>query len=111
MPQMRREMVDIGMDGWILKPIDFARLSALLKVCSIPRTAWLITGSRDTRGRRRMAVGAGAALRCLFRRLRSRRAATGNNDVSSSDQSATPSQQVSSPRPRWSTTELHTRGR
>ncbi|SPC64574.1 related to phytochrome [Ustilago sp. UG-2017b] len=30
-PQMREEMVDIGMDGWILKPIDFARLSALLK--------------------------------------------------------------------------------
>ncbi len=30
-PQMRKEMVDIGMDGWILKPIDVARLSALLK--------------------------------------------------------------------------------
>ncbi|KAJ9475771.1 Osmosensing histidine protein kinase SLN1 [Pseudozyma hubeiensis] len=30
-PQMRQEMVDIGMDGWILKPIDFARLGALLK--------------------------------------------------------------------------------
>ncbi|KAJ1021103.1 hypothetical protein NDA16_003889 [Ustilago loliicola] len=30
-PQMRKEMVEIGMDGWILKPIDFARLSALLK--------------------------------------------------------------------------------
>ena len=30
-PQMRQEMVDIGMDGWLLKPIDFARLSALLK--------------------------------------------------------------------------------
>ena len=28
---MREEMVDIGMDGWILKPIDFARLGALLK--------------------------------------------------------------------------------
>lgn len=30
-PQMRKEMVDIGMDGWLLKPIDFARLNALLK--------------------------------------------------------------------------------
>lgn len=30
-PQMRQEMVDIGMDGWLLKPIDFARLGALLK--------------------------------------------------------------------------------
>ncbi|PWZ01963.1 hypothetical protein BCV70DRAFT_53916 [Testicularia cyperi] len=30
-PQMRQEMVDIGMDGWLLKPIDFARLSALFK--------------------------------------------------------------------------------
>lgn len=30
-PQMRQEMVDIGMDGWILKPLDFARLNALMK--------------------------------------------------------------------------------
>ncbi|SNX86875.1 related to phytochrome [Melanopsichium pennsylvanicum] len=30
-PQMRNEMVEIGMDGWLLKPIDFARLGALLK--------------------------------------------------------------------------------
>ncbi|KAI3484944.1 hypothetical protein L1887_51834 [Cichorium endivia] len=28
---MRQEMVEIGMDGWLLKPIDFARLGALLK--------------------------------------------------------------------------------
>lgn len=28
---MRQEMCDIGMDGWLLKPIDFSRLHSLLK--------------------------------------------------------------------------------
>lgn len=28
---MREEMVDIGMSGWILKPVDFSRLSILLR--------------------------------------------------------------------------------
>lgn len=28
---MRQEMIDIGMDGWVLKPIDFARLHSLIK--------------------------------------------------------------------------------
>ncbi|CAO1636867.1 unnamed protein product [Sympodiomycopsis kandeliae] len=30
-PEMREEMCEIGMDGWILKPVDFARLNILLK--------------------------------------------------------------------------------
>ncbi|KAN0064316.1 hypothetical protein ACQY0O_002507 [Thecaphora frezii] len=30
-PQMREEMTEIGMDGWTLKPIDFSRLSELMK--------------------------------------------------------------------------------
>lgn len=30
-PNMREEMVQIGMDGWILKPVDFARLNILLR--------------------------------------------------------------------------------
>lgn len=30
-PAMRGEMVEIGMDGWILKPVDFSRLSILLR--------------------------------------------------------------------------------
>lgn len=29
-PEMREEMSTIGMDGWILKPVDFARLNILL---------------------------------------------------------------------------------
>ena len=33
---MREEMVDIGMDGWIPKPIDFVRLSSLLKGITHP---------------------------------------------------------------------------
>ncbi|UZJ54933.1 hypothetical protein CBS101457_004253 [Exobasidium rhododendri] len=28
--RMRREMCDIGMDGWLLKPIDFARLKTIM---------------------------------------------------------------------------------
>ncbi|EPQ27766.1 uncharacterized protein PFL1_04512 [Pseudozyma flocculosa PF-1] len=28
---MREEMTEIGMDGWVLKPIDFGRLSALMR--------------------------------------------------------------------------------
>lgn len=30
-PEMREEMARIGMDGWILKPVDFARLNVLLR--------------------------------------------------------------------------------
>lgn len=30
-PSMREEMTQIGMDGWILKPVDFSRLAILLK--------------------------------------------------------------------------------
>lgn len=30
-PDMREEMSRIGMDGWILKPVDFARLNVLLR--------------------------------------------------------------------------------
>jgi light-regulated signal transduction histidine kinase (bacteriophytochrome)/CheY-like chemotaxis protein len=29
--KMRQEMKDIGMDGWVLKPIDFSRLRALMR--------------------------------------------------------------------------------
>ncbi|PWN53617.1 hypothetical protein IE53DRAFT_137357 [Violaceomyces palustris] len=30
-PEMREEMTSIGMDGWVLKPIDFSRLGSLMK--------------------------------------------------------------------------------
>lgn len=33
---MRQEMTEIGMDGWLLKPIDFVRLNALLKGLTHP---------------------------------------------------------------------------
>jgi CheY-like chemotaxis protein len=31
MEQQRQKLISYGMDGWILKPIDFKRLSAILK--------------------------------------------------------------------------------
>lgn len=33
---MRREMCDIGMDGWVVKPIDFARLRLLMRGVTVP---------------------------------------------------------------------------
>lgn len=34
--RQRRELCDLGMDGWILKPIDFKRLRAILKGITYP---------------------------------------------------------------------------
>ncbi|EST08162.1 GAF domain protein [Kalmanozyma brasiliensis GHG001] len=92
-PQMRQEMVDIGMDGWILKPIDFARLNALLKGLLQPEDrvanhwkpgySWEKGGWLSEPAQRSVPIAASSV-----------EEVSGANDVSASEE---PSQQVDPP--------------
>ncbi|TKY88391.1 hypothetical protein EX895_002743 [Sporisorium graminicola] len=105
-PQMRQEMVEIGMDGWILKPIDFARLGALLKGLLHPEDrvanhwkqgyVWEKGGWLSEPAQRSVPVIASS----IAANNDGASMATQNNIAntnSSSNQSALPSQPISSP--------------
>lgn len=103
-PQMRQEMVDIGMDGWILKPIDFARLGALLKGLLHPEDrvanhwrqgyVWEKGGWLSEPAQRSVPVAASS----ISATNAGASTVTENNaNNASSDQSALQSQPVSSP--------------
>ena len=104
-PQMRKEMVDIGMDGWILKPIDFARLSALLKGLLHPEDrianhwkqgyVWEKGGWLSEPAQRSVPVTSASV--AGVKADASASAATANNLSSSAEQSTPQSEAVSTP--------------
>ncbi|CBQ69596.1 related to phytochrome [Sporisorium reilianum SRZ2] len=108
-PQMRQEMVDIGMDGWILKPIDFARLGALLKGLLHPEDrvanhwrqgyVWEKGGWLSEPAQRSVPIAASSlsAKDAGASPITQNNHGNMNNNTSSSNQSALPSQPVSSP--------------
>ena len=101
-PQMRKEMVDIGMDGWILKPIDFARLSVLLKGLLHPEDrvanhwkpgyVWEKGGWLSEPAQRSVSVAASS-----FSSAKTASVTTENKTNSSSNQSWLPCETVNSP--------------